>query len=161
LVRKIIRDAGFDWNDQPAELGGRTLADACLVPTRIYTNVIRSVQSHYRIKHVIHGLAHITGGGFQENLNRILPGSVDALIDPDAWQLPAIFTWLQKTGNVDSGEMRRVFNMGIGMAMVVSDFYAPSICAQIVGMGVPCQPVGKIVPGSGIVRFTDEVSRDA
>ena len=156
LVRKIIRDAGYNWDDAPDGLNGKSLADACLEPTRIYTKVIRSVQSHYHVKQVVHGLAHITGGGFEENLDRILPKSVNALIDAQSWQVPPIFRWLQQTGGVETSEMRRVFNMGIGMAMVVSEFYAPSICSQINDLGVPCLPVGQIVPGTGVVRYTDQ-----
>ncbi|MEM8671607.1 MAG: phosphoribosylformylglycinamidine cyclo-ligase [Planctomycetota bacterium] len=153
LVRKVIRDAGLQWNDQPALLDGKTLAEACLAPTRIYTHAIRSVLSHYRVKQVLHGLAHITGGGFEENLDRVLPKNVDAIIDPSSWEIPAIFRWLQETGNVETAEMRRVFNMGIGMTAVVSEFYAASIASQIEQAGVPCFPVGKIVEGSGTVRY--------
>ncbi len=153
LVRKIIRDAGCQWDDTPEMLGGRSLADVCLEPTRIYTSAIRSVLAHYRVKQVLHGLAHITGGGFEENLDRILPKQVDAVIDPRAWEVPPIFRWLQETGSVETKEMRRVFNMGIGMTAVVSEFYAASIAAQIEATGTPCFPVGKIVPGTGTVRY--------
>ncbi len=153
LVRKIISDAGLTWDDTPDELGGVSLADACLEPTKIYTETIRSVQSHYQVKQVVHGLAHITGGGIEENLDRILPKTVDAEIDENSWQPSTIFRWLQKTGNVETAEMRRVFNMGIGMAVVVSEFYAASVASQIADTGVHCQPIGKIVPGSGRVRY--------
>lgn len=155
LVRKVINDAKLNWDDCPEALGGSSLADACLEPTRIYTKALRAVQSHYQVKQVLHGLAHITGGGFEENLDRILPPGVDAIIEPDSWDKPAIFDWLQATGNVADSEMRRVFNMGIGMALVVSEFYAPSIAAQISDLGIPCVPVGKIVSGSGKVRYSD------
>lgn len=153
LVRKIIDDAGLTWDSRPEELGGQSLAEICLTPTQIYSQAIQAVQSHYRVKQVIHGLAHITGGGFEENLDRILPAGVDAEIDPSAWQRPPIFEFLQKTGNVADAEMRRVFNMGIGMAMVVSDFYAASIQSRLADAGVDCVPVGKITFGSGTVRY--------
>jgi phosphoribosylformylglycinamidine cyclo-ligase len=156
LVRKIVRDAGHDWSHAPGELQGQSLAQACLQPTRIYVNAIRSVLSHYRVKHVLHGLAHITGGGLQENLDRILPPQIDALIDAQSWQVPPIFRWLQQAGQVETGEMRRVFNLGIGMTAVVSEFYAASIAAQINQLGIACQPIGTIVPGSGKVRFSDD-----
>jgi phosphoribosylformylglycinamidine cyclo-ligase len=155
LVRKIIDDAGLSWDDTPDAFAGKSLADVCLEPTRIYTQAIRSVQSHYLVKQVLHGLAHITGGGFEENLDRVLPKNVDAVIDADAWQRPAVYTWLQETGNVETSEMRRVFNMGIGMAAVVSDFYAASIASQINDLGIECMPVGKIVAGSGKVRYAE------
>jgi phosphoribosylformylglycinamidine cyclo-ligase len=153
LVRKIIDDAGLSWDSKPEPFGGRSLADVCLEPTRIYTNVIRGVQSHYRVKQVLHGIAHITGGGVQENLDRILPKNVDALIEPDSWALPQIFQWLQKTGDVQTSEMRRVFNMGLGLAIVVSDFYAASVKDQIQDLGIDCFPIGRIVSGEGKVRY--------
>ncbi len=155
LVRKVIADAGLDWNDAPDAFGGKTLADVCLQPTTIYTNAIRSVQSNYRIKHVLHGLAHITGGGFEENLDRILPKTVDAVIDARSWTAPSIFPWLQEVGGIETAEMRRVFNMGIGMAAVVSEFYAASISAQIQAQGIPCTQIGRIVPGTGRVNYAD------
>lgn len=153
LVRKIIADAGLSWDDKPDALGGDSLADVCLRPTQIYSDVIRGVQSHYRVKQVIHGLAHITGGGIEENLDRILPGNVDAVVDPNSWDVPTVFSFLQELGNVESSEMRRVFNMGLGMAMVVSEFYAASIQAQIEDFGVTCTRVGTIQAGTGKVRY--------
>ncbi len=153
LVRKIINDAGLTWDSTPAELGGKTLGEVCLTPTQIYVSAVRAVQSHYRVKQVIHGLAHITGGGFEENLDRILPTGVDAEIDPAAWEPPAIFRFLQQTGSVADAEMRRVFNMGIGMAMVVNEFYAPSIIAQLASTGIDAKPIGHITFGSGTVRY--------
>ncbi|MGB7327245.1 MAG: phosphoribosylformylglycinamidine cyclo-ligase [Rubripirellula sp.] len=153
LVRKVIADAGLGWEDSPKALGGKTLAEVCLTPTKIYTKAIRAVQSHYRVKQVLHGLAHITGGGFEENLDRILPKNVDAIIDADSWTPQPIFKWLQETGEVETSEMRRVFNMGIGMAAVVSEFYAANIVSQIQAEGIDCQPIGKIVSGTGKVQY--------
>ncbi len=153
LVRKVIGDAGLTWDDKPEAFDGKSLADVCLQPTQIYTTAIRSVQSHYRVKQVLHGLAHITGGGIGENLDRVLPSDVDAVIDPGCWELPTIFRWLQQIGGVQTDEMRRVFNMGIGMAAVVSDFYAASISSQINDLGIDCVPIGRIVAGSGKVRY--------
>ena len=155
LVRKVIDDAKLDWGHCPDALQGKSLADACLEPTRIYTKVLRNVQSHYQVKQVLHGIAHITGGGFEENLDRILPAHLDAIIEPGSWDKPIIFDWLQSTGNVAESEMRRVFNMGIGMALVVSEFYASSIASQISDLGIACVPVGKITSGSGKVQYAD------
>ena len=131
LVRKVIKDAGLTWDDQPDDFGGRSLADVCFEPTRIYTSVIRAVQSHYRVKQVIHGLAHITGGGIEENLDRVLPGDVDAEIDASAWQPPTVYRWLQQSGGIATAELRRVFNMGIGMALIVSNYYAQHILRML------------------------------
>jgi phosphoribosylformylglycinamidine cyclo-ligase len=153
LVRKVINDAGLNWDSKPEQFGGATLGDVCLTPTRIYTKAIRGIQSHYQVKQVLHGLAHITGGGIEENLDRILPGDVDAIIHAKSWQRPAIFDWLQQTGEIAESEMRRVFNMGIGMVAVVSDYYAASVAAQLEALGVPAFPIGEIVAGSGKVHY--------
>ena len=156
LVRKVISDAKLDWNATPDTFEGKSLADACLEPTAIYTRAIRSVQTHYQVKQVIHGLAHITGGGLEENIDRILPKEVDALIEVGSWELPPIFQWLQETGGVADSEMRRVFNMGIGLAVIVSEFYASSIQSQIENSGFNCKPIGKIITGSGTVKYSDQ-----
>lgn len=153
LVRKIVSDAGVSWDDAPKELGGITLGEECMKPTRIYTKPIRQMQSNYQVKQVIHGLAHITGGGLEENIDRILPSNVDAVIENGSWEPPAIFRWLQETGEVATSEMRRVFNMGIGMAVIVSGYYAPSVCEQINSCGVGCFPIGTIEEGQGKVRY--------
>ena len=155
LVRKVIDDAKLGWDSCPDAFAGKSLADVCLEPTRIYTKAIRTVQSHYQVKQVLHGLAHITGGGFEENLDRVLPQNLDAVIEANSWERPVIFDWLQATGNVAESEMRRVFNMGIGMALVVSEFYAPSIASQISDLGIACVPVGRIVAGSGKVQYAE------
>src|SRR5690606_35344441 len=117
----------------------------------IYAEAVRMVQSHYRIKQVIHGIAHITGGGIQENLDRILPKQLDAQIDAGAWPLPPVFQWLQQTGNVETSEMRRVFNMGIGLTLVVSPYYAASVLARLSDSGIACFEIGEIIPGTGKV----------
>ncbi|MDA8745561.1 phosphoribosylformylglycinamidine cyclo-ligase [Rubripirellula amarantea] len=153
LVRKVISDAGLNWDDCPEVFGGHSLAEVCLRPTRIYTEAIRSVQTHYRVKQVLHGLAHITGGGIEENLDRILPSKVDAVIDAGSWEVPAIFRWLQETGEIETSEMRRVFNMGIGMIAVVNEYYAANVVAQLAASGVDCQVIGKVVSGTGKVHY--------
>ncbi|TWU45306.1 Phosphoribosylformylglycinamidine cyclo-ligase [Novipirellula aureliae] len=163
LVRKVIADANLDWNATDETLTDhsasptqpQTIADACLEPTRIYTSAIRKVQTNYRVKQVLHGLAHITGGGIEENLDRILPKHVDAIIDSSTWDLPPIYRWLQKTGSIELSEMRRVFNMGIGMAAVVNEFYADSVISQIEACGIKCNKIGKIVAGKGHVVYAD------
>jgi len=155
LVRKVITDCNAKWDDCPDEFGGESLGDVCLKPTRIYTSAIRAIQSHYRVKQVLHGIAHITGGGIEENLDRILTPGVDALIDPSAWTPNPIFKWVQKNGDVATSEMRRVFNMGIGMAIVVNEYYAASIISQMKSLGIDTHTIGTITPGDGHVRYTD------
>ncbi|TWT65195.1 phosphoribosylformylglycinamidine cyclo-ligase [Allorhodopirellula solitaria] len=156
LVRKVIADSGASWDDCPEAFSGDSLGEVCLKPTRIYTSAIRAIQSHYRVKQVLHGIAHITGGGIEENLDRILPTGVDAVIDPASWTPHPIFTWVQEQGSVATSEMRRVFNMGIGMAIVVNDFYAGSITTKMKSLGIDCHRIGEITPGTGRVHYTDQ-----
>ncbi len=144
LVRKIVFEmAGLEVDDFVDELG-RTVGAALLEPTRIYTRPLRSILAHYRVKGVIHGIAHITGGGLQENIERILPGGVRLQIDRGSWEIPPVFPWLQRLGNVDDQEMASVFNMGIGLAMIVSPYYADSIRHQLADLGAPSWPIGRI-----------------
>ncbi len=153
LVRKVLRDAGLDFDSEVAELGG-PLLDHLLTPTMIYAEAVRMIQSRYRVKQIIHGIAHITGGGIAENLDRILPPGCDAAIDASAWPTPEIFSWLQRIGGVETGEMRRVFNMGIGMTFVVSAYYAPSVLSQLHDKGIACYEIGEIIAGSGKVKLS-------
>jgi phosphoribosylformylglycinamidine cyclo-ligase len=152
LVRKIIRDSGIDFNSHNDELGGN-VADELLKPTNIYVEAVRAIQSHYRVKQVIHGIAHITGGGIEENLDRILPKTMDAKVSQGSWPVPSVFGWLQKLGEVEPSEMRRVFNMGIGLTIVVSPYYATSVMTQLQSLGIACYDIGEIVAGTGKVQI--------
>jgi len=114
LVRKIIEVSGADINqpfDDEASLG-----DALLAPTKIYVKTIHKLLEKFDI----HAMAHITGGGLSENIPRVLPEDTIATIDQNSWQLPEIFQWLQDNGNVEISEMRRTFNCGVGMVLIVS-----------------------------------------
>ena len=113
LIRKVVEVAGADWN---MPFDGATLADRAMEPTRIYVKPVLSVMKSVKIK----GMAHITGGGLLENIPRVLPEGVQARIDGASWKRPAIFDWLQEKGNIDAHEMHRVFNNGIGLAVVVA-----------------------------------------
>ncbi len=145
LVRKIVFEvAGLDLNDHVPSCD-QTVGELLLEPTRIYARPIRAVLDHYKVKSVVHGIAHITGGGLHENLSRILPPNVSAEIRRDSWPIPPVFPWLQQIGNVDDAEMYRVFNMGIGMVLVVSDYYTESIQQQLAVAGLESWPIGRIV----------------
>lgn len=145
LFRKIVFEiAGHNPRDFIPELG-QTVADALLVPTRIYVQPVRRVLSHYKVKNVVHGIAHITGGGLFENLSRILPGHTRAVINRQSWETPAIFRWLQQLGEVDEAEMERVTNMGIGLVMVVSEYYAESISQQLTESGYENCIIGEMI----------------
>jgi phosphoribosylformylglycinamidine cyclo-ligase len=154
LVRKIVFEhAGLSVSDR-VDFSDKTVGDLLLEPTRLYVRAVRSVLSHYKVKSVVHGIAHITGGGLHENLARVLPGHVDALIDRESWPVPPVFTWLQRLGGVEDAEMFRVFNMGVGLALVVSEYYADSILQQLTAMGLECWRIGRITEGSGEARWT-------
>jgi phosphoribosylformylglycinamidine cyclo-ligase len=145
LVRKIVFDiAGLNVGDHVEALG-TAISDALLRPTTIYTRALRSVLAHYKVKSVVHGVAHITGGGLHENLARILPEGIGVTIDRGSWPVPPVFGWLQQLGEVDDAEMYRVFNMGIGLALVVSPFYADSIQSQLAESGRASWIIGRAV----------------
>lgn len=114
LVRKILARARPDL-DAPFD-GGRSLADVIMAPTRIYVKPLLALMAVLPVK----GMAHITGGGLTENVPRVLPDSVQAVIDTSCWTRPALFQWLQREGQVDESEMHRVFNCGIGMVVIVA-----------------------------------------
>ena len=114
LVRRLVEDFGFDFHDPAPFDKDRSLADALLTPTRIYVRSCLTAASTGRLK----ALAHITGGGFVENIPRILPPGCGALIDGRAWQVPAVFPWLAGLGGMAAAEMVKTFNCGIGMIAV-------------------------------------------
>jgi phosphoribosylformylglycinamidine cyclo-ligase len=149
LVRRIVFDiAKLKFDDHVPELG-TTVADALLTPTRIYVKPIRQVLANYRVKHVVHGIAHITGGGLHGNLERIIPANCTARIARNSWPVPPVFSWLQRLGEVEADEMDRVFNMGIGLVLVVAEYYAESIRQQIQEAGIDCFALGRIAAGNG------------
>lgn len=144
LVRKVVFDIAQLQVDDYVEELGQTVGDALMTPTRIYAQAVRKVLSHYKVKSVVHGLAHITGGGLRDNLERILPAAVRAEFDPGSWPQPPVFPWLQRLGGIDDDEMARVFNMGIGLVLVVSPFYAESIQRTLEDAGLPSWRIGRI-----------------
>jgi len=147
LARKIVFEiAGLKVEDQIEELGS-TVGEALIEPTRIYVRPVREVLNHYKVKNVVHGIAHITGGGLHENIERILPDGVKIVIDRDSWSVPPVFDWLQRLGEVDRDEMDRVFNMGLGMVLFVSPFYAESIQKQLRDTGFENFQIGRAEAG--------------
>lgn len=147
LVRKIAFDlAGLDVTDHVDELG-RTVGEALLEPTRIYARPLRQLLAHYKVKSVVHGIAHITGGGVRDNLERILPDGCQAVLRKGSWAVPPVFNWLARLGEVEPDEMERVFNMGLGLVLVVSPFYAESIRGQLAQSGLESFSIGQINAG--------------
>ena len=168
LVRKIVFDrAGLSVHDAFPHVaaGGApaattdgtsvatTVGDVLLRPTTIYARAVRSVLNHYKVKGVVHGIAHITGGGIFENLDRILPAGVGVTIDRGSWPVPPVFQWLQQLGEVDDEEMFRVFNMGVGLTLLVSPYYAESIQQQLATCGLESWLIGRAVSGNQTVAW--------
>jgi phosphoribosylformylglycinamidine cyclo-ligase len=148
LARKVIFDrAGLKLADRPAELEGRTVAEAMLEPTKIYVRAALDVLRAYKRSRVVKAMAHITGGGLGGNLPRVLPEGMAARLKADSWQVPGIFNLIAKAGPVDSVEMHRVFNMGVGFVMVVAPTHAAPIMQRLRKAGERCWVLGKIVPG--------------
>jgi len=143
LVRKIIdaeiRAERMDLLAEVPELNS-TLAAALLAPTRIYVKSLLNLMRDFQVK----GLVHITGGGFEGNVPRILPRTVRARIDPTAWPRPPIFELLQRLGKIDDDEMMRVFNCGIGMLLVVPPGEANDIVDRTPALGERIYRVGTI-----------------
>lgn len=116
LVRKVIEVSQTDLGSEC--LGDTPLKQALMAPTKIYVKAIQSLQKQLGNPH-IHAMAHITGGGLTENLPRVLPDHLCANIALDSWRLPPVFAWLQKLGNIETKEMLRTFNCGVGFVVVV------------------------------------------
>ncbi|OBZ96187.1 phosphoribosylformylglycinamidine cyclo-ligase [Pararhizobium polonicum] len=141
LVRKIVSLSGLAW-DAPAPFGEGTLADVLMTPTRIYVKpLLKAIRETGKIK----ALAHITGGGFPENIPRVLPKHLAAEIDLDAIKAPAVFSWLAKTGGVAANEMLRTFNCGVGMIAVVKAEDAETVTSVLTAEGETVFALGRMV----------------
>ncbi len=139
LVRKILKlkkwklERTFDELSQPLGL-------ELLTPTRIYAQPVTALLNTYKRKRIVEGLANITGGGFLENIPRILPETCEAVIDTSSWEVPPIFRILQQGGNVERDEMYRVFNMGIGMVAICSPYHVDAVADKLEKHKVKGQP---------------------
>lgn len=138
LLRKVVEVAGASW-DMPFD--GATLGERALEPTRIYVKSTLSVMKEVTIK----GMAHITGGGLLENIPRVLPNDAQCVIHANSWKRPAIFDWLEEKGNINRHEMHRVFNNGIGLAVVVSKEDAAKAIEAFKKEGETVYEIGEIV----------------
>ena len=157
LIRKILKDKKIKLSHKMDKQGGTavkqkpgntTLADTLLVPTKLYYKVINKLLDSGT---GLHGIAHITGGGFYENINRVIPKNLNASIHMGSWEIPGIFNFLKNTGNVSKNEMFRVFNMGIGMVLIIDpDDYdkVKKISSQA---GEEISQIGIVTEGNGEV----------
>ena len=142
LIRKVLDVSGADL-DQPC--GESTLGEALLAPTRIYVKSIHALLEQVDV----HAMSHITGGGLLENLPRVMPENTRAQIDASSWELPTVFKWLQEQGNIDSQEMYRTFNCGIGMVMVVNAEDADTAIETLTKAGEVAFKLGEITSSTG------------
>lgn len=143
LVRKVVFDHAKLEVDSEVPDCEATVGELLLRPTTIYVKAIRRVLEHYKVKHPVHGLAHITGGGLVENLERIVPEGIQLKVHRDSWEIPAVFQWLQGLGDIEDQEMLRVFNMGVGMVVIASPYYAQSIRDEIHSCGMKTWIIGE------------------
>jgi phosphoribosylformylglycinamidine cyclo-ligase len=156
LARNIcFKRTRLKMKDMLDELDGTTLGEALLEPTRIYVRPIVKLLMKYRVKRVVHAMAHITGGGLVGNIPRILPPNCSAVIQTSSWPRPKVFAFLQKTGPVEEGEMFRVFNMGIGFVLIVAEDFAESIARKLLRWGEKVNRIGRVTRGTGKVVLKD------
>ena len=156
LARAIcFKRAKLKVTDCLDELDGTTLGDALLAPTRIYVRSILKLIAKYRVKRVVHAMAHITGNGLEGNIPRVLPPDCNAVLKKSSWPRPKIFNFLQKTGPVEEEEMFRVFNMGIGYVVIVAADFADAAARMLLQAGEKVYNVGRITRGTGKVVLKD------
>jgi phosphoribosylformylglycinamidine cyclo-ligase len=152
LARSIcFKHLGLKMTDAIAELDGQILGDVLLEPTRIYVKPVIKLLGQYKVKKVVHGMAHITGGGLVGNIPRVLPKDCNAAINKSAWPRHKIFDFLQAKGPVEEEEMYRVFNMGIGYVLIVAEDFADSIEHKLNKYGEKVYKIGRITSGNGKV----------
>ncbi len=142
LIRKVTEVTGTDVANE--KLGERSLADALMAPTRIYVKSVNALQKSLGNAN-IHAMAHITGGGLTENLPRVLPENLAAQIDTSSWALPEVFQWLQKGGNIETLEMYRTFNCGVGFILVIPADKAEQAMSELSASGETVWKIGEIV----------------
>jgi phosphoribosylformylglycinamidine cyclo-ligase len=146
LVRRVVQGTNAGWASPAPFAAGRSLGEAVMAPTRIY---VKSLLALHRAG-LLKAAAHITGGGLPGNLPRVLPDGLCAVVDTP-WRLPPVFAWLARAGGVAAEEMLRVFNCGVGMAVVVSD--AAAAAALLAEQGETVFPLGRIAEGEERIRI--------
>ncbi|MGA7537447.1 MAG: phosphoribosylformylglycinamidine cyclo-ligase [Steroidobacteraceae bacterium] len=141
LIRKLLALSG---GQSALELEGKPLLDRLLAPTRIYVKPLLALARQLPV----HALAHITGGGLTENIPRVLPAGLEAVLERRRWHRDPVFDWLQRVGHIETAEMYRTFNCGIGMIALVSQEHASQTLELLAAHGEPAQIIGEIRPGS-------------
>lgn len=149
LVRKIIYDNHHDLNKKYQLTGEKTLGEVLLTPTKIYVKPVLEILKNADI----HGIAHITGGGFDENIPRILPEDCAVEIREGSWEIPDIFKFLENYGKIPHREMFNIFNMGIGMVLAVDANEVGDVIKILTEWGEKASVIGKVVPGQKTVTL--------
>jgi phosphoribosylformylglycinamidine cyclo-ligase len=142
LLRKVVEMSGVPWDARAPFDTSRTLGEAALIPTRIY---VKSCLAAIRETKAVKALAHLTGGGFPDNIPRVLPDGLGARVDLDRVPVLPIFKWLAQTGNIAETEMLRTFNCGIGMIVVVDPASADAVSAVLTRQGETVVRLGELV----------------
>ena len=143
LVRKVFDVENADLSENPEELGGQTLGEALLTPTRIYVKPVLALLEEADVR----GISHITGGGFYENVPRSIPDGLCAVIDRDSVKIPPIFTLLQKKGGIPERDMFNTYNMGVGMVVIVAPKDADKALKVLKKNGEDAYIIGKVAKG--------------
>lgn len=146
LVRKIVADNGLDLNSKYEETGDKTLGEMLLTPTRIYVKQVHDV-----LKEIdVHGIAHITGGGFDENIPRILSEGQGIEVEEGSWEILPVFSILEKYGKIPHREMFNIFNMGIGMVIALDAAEAQRAIGILAGQGERAAVIGRVTGTEGV-----------
>ena len=146
LVRKVVSDNNLKLNEKYEELGDRTLGDALLAPTRIYVKQVLKVIAECDV----HGISHITCGGFDENIPRILKEGQGVEVKEGTWEILPVFRLLEKYGKVAHREMFNIFNMGIGMVIALPEADAQKAIAILAECGEKASVIGRVIEGEGV-----------
>ena len=146
LVRKIVSDNNFDLHQPHADLGEKPLGEVLLTPTRIYVKQVLDVIRQCNV----HGISHITGGGFDENIPRILSEGQGVEVTEGSWEILPVFRFLEKWGGVSHREMFNIFNMGIGMVIALDESEAEKAIEILASHGEKASIIGRIVEGEGV-----------
>lgn len=147
LIRKVVFEHGGLKVDEPVPALGRTVGEALLEPTRIYVRPVLDVLNSAARKQPVHGMAHITGGGLVDNIERILPENCRAVIDTSSWDKPAVISWFESLGSVERAEMFRTFNMGIGFVLIVAPRQVRAVVERLAAHAIPHWTIGSIQEG--------------
>ncbi len=147
LVRKIVKDANLNFSEKYPEFAGKTLGEVLLAPTKIYVKPVLEVVANCDV----HGISHITGGGFDENIPRIVKAGQGIEVQEGSWDILPVFSFLEKHGQINHREMFNIFNMGIGMVIALSENEVSKALEILAARGEKASVIGRIVVGEGVV----------